>query len=149
MIYDCQRTDNINFLKWGKIMNRKRTAYDKIAVGERIRKKRTYFNISQEEIAQKIDRATKYYSDIERGTCGMSLETMISIASALDMSLDYMLLGIPSESDERVEIDELAIMQIMSTLTKKQREYAIRLLKTYAMGVNCENISQLEISANN
>lgn len=122
-------------------MNRKRTDYDRIAVGERIRKKRTYFNISQEELAQRIDRATKYYSDIERGTCGMSLGTMISIASVLDMSLDYMLLGIPSESDERVEIDELAIMQIMSTLTQKQREYAIRLLKTYAMGVNCENIS--------
>ena len=139
--YDCQETDNEKFSKWSKCMNRKRNDYDKIAVGERIRKKRAYFNISQEEIAQKIDRATKYYSDIERGTCGMSLETMISIASALDMSLDYMVFGIPSESDERVEIDELAIMQIMSTLTKKQREYAIRLLKAYAMGINCENIS--------
>lgn len=130
-------------------MNRKSTDYDRIAVGERIRKKRAYFNISQEELAQKIDRATKYYSDIERGTCGMSLGTMISIATVLDMSLDYMLLGIPSDSqDERVEIDELAVMQIMSTLTPKQRQYAVRLLKTYAMGVNCENNLPFETPEN-
>ena len=74
-------------------MNRKRDTYDRIIVGERIRKKRILLGMSQDELAEKIDRAPKYCSDIERGVCGMSIETMISLSSSLDMSLDYMLFG--------------------------------------------------------
>ena len=53
-------------------MNRKREAYDRLAVGDRIRKKRVQLGFSQDEVAERIDRAPKYCSDIERGTCGMS-----------------------------------------------------------------------------
>ena len=69
-------------------MNRKREAYDRLAVGDRIRKKRVQLGFSQDEVAERIDRAPKYCSDIERGTCGMSTETMLAISECLDMSLD-------------------------------------------------------------
>lgn len=55
-------------------MNKKREPYDKIAVGERIRRKRIQLGLSQDELAVRINRATKYCSDIERGMCGMSLK---------------------------------------------------------------------------
>ena len=67
--------------------------YDRLATGERLRKKRLLMGMTQEELAEKIDRASKYYADIERGSCGMSTETLLSLASVLDMSLDYMILG--------------------------------------------------------
>ena len=70
-------------------MNKKREPYDRIAVGERIRHKRIQLGLSQDELAVRINRATKYCSDIERGMCGMSIETMLAIAKALDMNLDY------------------------------------------------------------
>lgn len=66
-------------------MNRKREAYDRLAVGDRIRKKRVQLGFSQDEVAERIDRAPKYCSDIERGTCGMSTETMLAISECLDM----------------------------------------------------------------
>ena len=47
-------------------MNKKREPYDKIAVGERIRHKRMQLGLSQDELAVRINRATKYCSDIER-----------------------------------------------------------------------------------
>ena len=47
-------------------MNRKREAYDRLAVGDRIRKKRVQLGFSQDEVAERIDRAPKYCSDIER-----------------------------------------------------------------------------------
>ena len=49
-------------------------------------------------MAEKIDRAAKYYADIERGSCGMSAETLMALSEALDMSLDYIIYGKEIES---------------------------------------------------
>ena len=116
----------------GVFMNRKREAYDRLAVGDRIRKKRVQLGFSQDEVAERIDRAPKYCSDIERGTCGMSTETMLAISECLDMSLDYMMFGEQTDQEaRRQENDELAVIHILSGCSKQQRDYAIRLLKLY------------------
>ncbi len=116
----------------GVFMNRKREAYDRLAVGDRIRKKRVQLGFSQDEVAERIDRAPKYCSDIERGTCGMSTETMLAISECLDMSLDYMMFGEQTDEEaRRQENDELAVIHILSGCSKQQRDYAIRLLKLY------------------
>ena len=85
-----------------------------------------------DEVAERIDRAPKYCSDIERGTCGMSTETMLAISECLDMSLDYMMFGEQTDEEaRRQENDELAVIHILSGCSKQQRDYAIRLLKLY------------------
>ena len=95
-------------------MNKKREPYDKIAVGERIRRKRIQLGLSQDELAVRINRATKYCSDIERGMCGMSIETMLAIAKALDMNLDYMMFGEISETErEWQQKDALTLIHII------------------------------------
>lgn len=80
-------------------MNRKREPYDRSSVGERIQKRRQNLGLSQEKLAEKMDRATKYCSDIERGACGMSLETMLNFSKHLNMSLDYMMFGLGDSPD--------------------------------------------------
>lgn len=75
-------------------MNRKKNIYDRQAVGSRIQQRRKSLGLSQEQLAERMDRATKYCSDIERGACGMSIETMLSFSNHLKMSLDYMMYGI-------------------------------------------------------
>lgn len=113
-------------------MNRKRETYDRILVGERIRNKRIQLGLSQDEVAEKIDRATKYCSDIERGICGMSIETLLSFSDALDMSLDYMMFGEASEAElARQQQDEQALIHLLSKCDEQQREYAYRLLRLY------------------
>ncbi|MBQ6812587.1 MAG: helix-turn-helix transcriptional regulator, partial [Agathobacter sp.] len=90
-------------------MNRKRESYDRYAVGERIKKKRMLLGMSQDELGEKIDRATKYCSDIERGMCGMSIETMIAISKSLDITLDYLVFGEEDEiENSRQEQSEIA-----------------------------------------
>lgn len=113
-------------------MNKKRDTYDRITVGERIRQKRIQLGLSQDELAVRINRATKYCSDIERGMCGMSIETMLSIAKALDMSLDYMMFGEISEVEkEWQQKDALTLIHIIEKAPATQRNYAIRLLKLF------------------
>ena len=113
-------------------MNKKREPYDRITVGERIRHKRIQLGLSQDELAVRINRATKYCSDIERGMCGMSIKTMLAIAKALDMNLDYMMFGEISETErEWQQKDALTLIHIIEKAPASQRNYAIRLLKLF------------------
>lgn len=118
-------------------MNRKRETYDRIAVGERIRMKRTLIGLSQDELAEQIDRAPKYCSDIERGTCGMSVETMLALSQSLDMPLDYMMFGIASEEVVKNQSDNiLSILGILSNCDEKKQSYALRLLKLFVASMS-------------
>ena len=117
-------------------MNKKRDTYDRITVGKRIHQKRIQLGLSQDELAVRINRATKYCSDIERGMCGMSIETMLSISKALDMSLDYMMFGEASEIEkEWQQKDALTLIHIIEKAPATQRNYAIRLLKLFIAAI--------------
>lgn len=117
-------------------MNRKRESYDRIAVGERIKRKRMVLGMSQDELAEKIDRATKYCSDIERGMCGMSIETMIALSKVLDMTLDYMVFGESNELEEaRQEQSELALAHALSKCPERQRVNALRMLQLFLSAI--------------
>ena len=117
-------------------MNKKRDTYDRITVGKRIHQKRIQLGLSQDELAVRINRATKYCSDIERGMCGMSIETMLSISKALDMSLDYMMCGEISETEkEWQQKDALTLIHIIEKAPATQRNYAIRLLKLFIAAI--------------
>lgn len=112
-------------------MNRKRKTdlYDRIAVGNRIQTKRQLLEISQEELAERIDRAPKYCSDIERGICGMSIETLLTFAKELNMSLDYMIYGETPEDEQKKHTDAfLAISHALSEYPEETRVYAIKML---------------------
>lgn len=117
-------------------MNKKRDTYDRITVGKRIHQKRIQLGLSQDELAVRINRATKYCSDIERGMCGMSIETMLSISKALDMSLDYMMFGEVSEIEkEWQQKDALTLIHIIEKAPATQRNNAIRLLKLFIAAI--------------
>lgn len=70
-----------------------RKTYNREEVGKRIQQYRKSLGLTQREMATQIGRAYKYYQDIERGSCGMSLETMLDIASFLNVSLDTLIYG--------------------------------------------------------
>lgn len=107
--------------------------YDRLAVGDRLRLKRTLLGFTQDEMAEKIDRASKYYADIERGSCGMSVETLMALSAALNMSLDYIIYGkIYSEQEALQHSDEIiAVVEMLNAASKKEQQYALQLLKLF------------------
>lgn len=72
---------------------KKRIAYDRKAAGERLQKCRTQFKWTRKDVAERCGLTEKYYSDIERGSCGMSVETLISLSELYGLTLDYLLRG--------------------------------------------------------
>jgi len=56
-------------------------------LGSRIKELRKTNNLTQEQLAEKVDLATRYISLIEVGRSSPSLETMESIANALGVEI--------------------------------------------------------------
>lgn len=79
---------------------------ENVQIGERCRKAREAAGYTQERLAEIIDRGAQFVSDMERGKCGMSLSTFMSLCSVLSVSADYLLFGWTSEGSLPLSIDE-------------------------------------------
>lgn len=102
--------------------------YNRKLVGERIRKRRKQIGLTQQELARQIHRAYKYYQDIERGTCGMSVETMLALAGTLHISLDYLIYGDDIELLKR-EIENKKFQKIVNLLKENGIQEKEEILK--------------------
>ena len=121
--------------------------YDRLAVGDRLRQKRILLDMTQDEMAEKINRAPKYYADIERGNCGMSIETLLALSETLNMSLDYILLGDIEKERETIHTEETAaILNLLDSCNKKDRGYAMRMLKLFLVACRKGNNDKEEMS---
>ena len=128
--------------------------YDRKAAGKRIREKRRQLGITMKEAAEKLGRVPTYYADIERGNCGMSVETMIAISRLYHMSLDYLILG-KSDDDragtdgtdkETVRSEESeAVYQLLNSVSKRERMYAAKVLRTFLIA--CSDVGLKEEEA--
>ena len=122
-------------------MNQKKKYYDTRLTGERIRAKRLMLGLSQEELAEQIHRAPKYYSDIERGSCGMSIETMICISKSLDISLDYMIFGTPTKEEvERIDCQEASLTHLLAQCNGRQHEYVTRMMQLFIASMGTDEL---------
>lgn len=89
--------------------------FDAAAFGERVRYARVAKALTQKQLADFIGVSVTQISDIERGKSTPSFKRAVSIASCLDVSLDY-LADMPSP--EKV-VDP--IVQAIDSLTHEER----------------------------
>lgn len=80
-------------------------------IGSRIKAERKSRSLSQERLAEMINVSPHYIYEIERGLKAMSLETLINLSTALNISTDYILFGnkqdnLPSLSELLNDLDE-------------------------------------------
>ena len=69
-------------------------------IGERIRMIRIKCGMTQERLAEAADLSVPYISHVERGCKRASLETLVRVAGALDVTVDCLLSGIqPADRD--------------------------------------------------
>lgn len=64
-----------------------------VQIGNRIREARIAAKLSQATLAELADTSPQYISHIENGRKKASLSSLVSIASALDISIDILLTG--------------------------------------------------------
>lgn len=89
-------------------------------VGNKIRERRNFLKVTQENLANNINVSASFISDIENGRRKMSLETMIKISIALKTSLDYFVLDNVKDikTKNNIKFDELK--NILETVDEKK-----------------------------
>lgn len=89
-------------------------------VGNKIRERRNFLKVTQENLANDINVSASFIFDIENGRRKMSLETMIKISIALKTSLDYFVLDNVKDikTKNNIKFDELK--NILETVDEKK-----------------------------
>lgn len=101
--------------------------YDKVAVGSRIREKRLALHMTQEKVAEKMDKSLRLITEIERGTVGMSIETLLCLCEALKTTPNDLLL--PSAKPSDSELDW--VIDALTNASEHVRSSAIDILRSY------------------
>lgn len=107
-------------------------AYDRKAVGMEIRRRRRELGLTQAQAAQKIHRALRFYSRIELGDAGMSVDTLLEICRLLKTTPDVLLLG---KTSDVLESDFQWIEESIANCSESQRQTAMDLLNVYLKSV--------------
>lgn len=62
-------------------------------LGKRVRRQRQALQWTQEELAERAGVSTSFVGHVERGSRKTSIETLVALANALDVTTDYLLAG--------------------------------------------------------
>lgn len=92
---------------------------DYTAIGKRISTIRKKQKLSQNQLAEKADISNNYLSHIETSRSIPSLETLMSICSALDTTPDTLLLGTQKNNKSYLNDD---ITNILNSCTNEQKQ---------------------------
>ena len=80
-------------------------AVDYSLIGKRIATARKQRGLTQAKLAEMVDISNNYLSHIENSHSIPSLETLVDICTALDVTPDYLLLGTSSQQDNYLITD--------------------------------------------
>lgn len=75
--------------------------YDPAECGMRIAKLRMELGVTQTQMADRLNISLDYYRALETGRRGGSIDIIIEISAAFDVSLDYLILGRLKYSDSK------------------------------------------------
>lgn len=96
-------------------------------LGAKIKKERQSRGITQEQLAEQVDISVNFMSLIENGR-NMSVETLIKIAKALGVTVDYLLSDIV---DLQSNIITEQINHNLATLTDEEKLFFLNMIKQY------------------
>lgn len=98
--------------------------YNKL--GERIKAERKHLNLTQAQLAEAIDISDTYMGAIERGERGLSLDTLVKLATRLGVTVDFLLSDSVSATDSNIMEQ---FRQIMDGQPLERRKMAINVLR--------------------
>ena len=95
-------------------------------LGERIRSERKHLNLTQSQLAEAIDISDTYMGAIERGERGLSLDTLVMLATRLGVTVDFLLSDSVSATDSNIMEQ---FRQIMDGQPLERKKMAINVLR--------------------
>ena len=82
--------------------------YDTAETGKRIQQLRKEKGLTQEQLAEKINISERHLQKLESGERGGSVDTLVDVALFFHVSLDFLILGKPQDTDAQAQLREMA-----------------------------------------
>lgn len=120
----------------GAKMKQKET-YDRKTVGKRMQSKRKQLGWTRKAVAERLGLVEKYYADIERGSCGMSVETLLAVTKLYGFTIDGLIYGTGEESHSN-EKSEL-LLKNLESLPGEAQDYCLQMLFLFMKGIRTGN----------
>lgn len=101
--------------------------------GRNIKRIRSRKGLSQEKLAERINKSSHFVSLIERGETGISFSTIIDICTALDVDANSIFVDIiqPNNKDKSFELNP-----VVNTFEEKDRDMVAYLINYIADSKN-------------
>ena len=113
-------------------------ALDYSIIGSRIRKARLEKNITQEELAEKIDVSVAFISRIERGTSHVNLKRLSQICNILNVTEGEILNGVSNNSEKYLNNEFNNLLRMCSPKQQKLIYNIIKvILDDIVYEINC------------
>lgn len=104
----------------------------KRTIGLRIREARKAAGLTQDVLAERLDRTVESLSNLERGKSLPSLEALGAIAEVLGLRLSDLVADIDAETMDRERVElEGRVMAAIRTLDKKQLRIAVKQIEAF------------------
>lgn len=97
-------------------------------IGNRIRKFRKLKNLSQEELAEKVEISVPHMSHIETGNTKLSLQVLVDLSIALEVTTDDLIF----EENNQIKIKK--INKIIQSCTENQIQFLSEIIQTAKKG---------------
>lgn len=103
-------------------------------IGSKISKLRKEYNMTQEQLAEKLDISIKHCSAVERGISSLSLEKLVDVSILFNVSLDFL---IKDNSVNTYSIEyfpsrlPLSITSILTSQDEDEIELLLEYLRLY------------------
>lgn len=117
-------------------MKQKET-YDRAAVGMRLKKRRLELGWSRNYVSEKIGVVERYYAGIERGDCGMSVETLLALTKVYSLNMDMLIYGkeIVADGMSQEELLMKKIGQLPNSVKDRCMQMLLLFMEPYTGGL--------------
>ena len=95
-------------------------------IGNNIKTIRLLRNMTQEQMAEKLDRSVNFVSLIELGKSGMSVQTIIDICNILEVNTDSLFKGL---LDYKLKDQDKYIIENIISLSNEDKEIVTNLIE--------------------
>ena len=116
-ILDCKGALNMEY--------RYKLDYQNIA--KRIKEARKLANLTQAELAEKIDISTNAVAKLENNLMTASLQTLLNIANVLNIDINYLLIDEEQAGDGETSLDAF-LDSLIHSLSQKDKEFIIHIV---------------------
>jgi len=99
------------------------------ALGERIRAERKRQGLTQEKLAEMTDISESFMGHIERGGRTLSIETLVKLANALNLSIEFIVCG---EFNYLPYMLPAEVHDALKQMSGNQRKVFLDIMKTLA-----------------